>query len=317
MNGAPGKLRYERGGPSYVPHYLKTTDFIGMLIQMTPELEVTAAAPCNTAHKRLPEFLDDTIPHLDIRDAVLRDLAEKSSDSSSARAIILGTPTTTGIGSPEKGLYQQYIDDNGINVELIMPNHDQQDRITEAIYQIKSGNIKEAREIIMSVITQIREALVDDDLEVILGCTELPNAFIKTELGTNTMLKKEELFDEIDDHDTRRRMSVSSTGDLDLIPLEKGLIDPTAYLADEAALKEKQRSKELDHRHNIDPIQEEEKLSEEKKYSEDLAYFEEEERIKKEENDSPMNSPGASPKHPGRSGLRERRLITEQEDFRR
>ena len=333
MNGAPGKLRYEKGGPSYVPHYLNTTGFIGRLIQMTPTLEVTAATPCNTAHKRLPEFLGDTAPHLDIREAVLKELSSKSIDGAPARAIILGTPTTTGVGSPEDGLYQQYIDSHDIDLKLITPSPEQQERITEAIYHIKSGNIEEAREIIISVITQIREAHGDDNLQVILGCTELPNAFLEAKLSIRTP-PEEESRDEIrrsmsvtsiESEDIIRRMSVSSSGDLeDYIPLEKGLIDPTTYLADKAAQKEMERLKELGHRHNIKPTREEQKLSEEEKYleghktaSKDLAYLEEEERMKKEESDSPVNSPGVSPQNPGRTNVPGRRLITEKPGFRR
>lgn len=176
VNQAPGKLKHEMGeGPDYVHYYRQASDFLKKL--QTND----AIIPCNTAHKRLGEFgLELNI--VDIRTGVLEMMGLKREST-----ILLGTNTTTGVGSKSTGTYEllRRTQNSGCP-EFILPSPEQQAIINQAIFEVKSGNLGDAKRKILSVTQEIRKN--NPGAEVILACTELPLPFTEMELSENRFL---------------------------------------------------------------------------------------------------------------------------------
>lgn len=173
-NIAPGKLRFEEGeGPSYIPYYESVIDFFG---QLSPDLFIV---PCNTAHKRLFQYAGESkLPVIDIRKAVIN--GNKDID----QFIILGTPITTGVEDSGNvdGLYEEYRKEHFKPLkQFIVPSLALQKLTTEAIYDVKAGEMNLAREKILTIISELRKEHGDEKW-VILGCTELPLPFSDAEL---------------------------------------------------------------------------------------------------------------------------------------
>jgi aspartate racemase len=184
VNSAPGRLLYEQGlGPSYVKHYKNAVDF---LTRIGAEV---LAIPCNTAHKRLSEFCDERSigKVVDICKTTLDETRER-------RSILLGTPTTgVNSGSSSIGIYEKYRREYYSNSgDFILPNPQQQDTITEAIFDVKAGELELAKKKILKVIKEIRSRDRDKDfaesdldrtskIPVILASAELVLPFTKLE----------------------------------------------------------------------------------------------------------------------------------------
>lgn len=118
------------------------------------------AIPCNTAH-----YFHDAIqaavkvPVLHMMQEVVRILK-----GSVERVGILATT-----GTLKTGLYHRYLSEAGISV--VVPSHDDQDEVMDAIYSVKSGKLEKGREIALRQGAKLVRAGAQ---AVIAGCTELP-----------------------------------------------------------------------------------------------------------------------------------------------
>jgi aspartate racemase len=120
--------------------------------------------PCNTAHAwydRLAASAD--IPFLHIADAVARSLT-----GANRRPIaLMATAATVRVG-----FYQRYLAAAGL--EVILPDADTQRRVTEAIHDVKAGNLIGAQQ----AADAAAHILIDRGASrILLACTELPLAF--------------------------------------------------------------------------------------------------------------------------------------------
>ena len=191
INSAPGRLIFEQGeGPSYIPHYANVINFFNT-ISSNP-----IVIPCNTAHKRLEEFCESggIEKVIDIRTSAL------DSNKRSNQFILLGTPTTTGVGTKYEsdGIYEEYRKKEYPYLRpFIVPDEAQQERVTEAIFLAKAGELGRAKEIIEEVVGQIRERSPRyKDMPAILGCTELPLPFAEMELSLKNFIDPSQLLAE-------------------------------------------------------------------------------------------------------------------------
>jgi len=187
VNSAPGKHRFEvEGGSSYIPHYAAIASMMNLL-----SLD-RIAVPCNTAHKRLNEYLPQPLAGhqlklVDIREGALNAALKKRAKGTS-EIILFGTSATTGVNLPkeregEKGVYAIFLETkqgDDLPPVLLVPNAEEQDLITEAIYNVKAGKYDEAKSKILAVIFSMRERF--PECPIILGCTELPLPFSAVEL---------------------------------------------------------------------------------------------------------------------------------------
>lgn len=180
-SSAPGKHAfYSEGGPPFAAHY---TDAI-RLAKILKANFITI--PCNTAHKALDdiflEFLNDP-EHtreklVDIRQGVLSNMRRGE------KFILLGTSATTGVGRQEDGIYEQLRKKINLDSEkFIVPDQEQQAKITKAIFLVKGGTdeeMAEAKKLIDQVIREIKSA--HGDHPIVLACTELPLPFSEAEI---------------------------------------------------------------------------------------------------------------------------------------
>jgi aspartate racemase len=182
INSAPGKHYFEMGqGPSYIPHYSAAASQLEELLSR----QLILTIPCNTAHKRLPEYCSSAALEkvVDIRRSIIEKCAH------SGKLILLGTNRTVGVGVAEgnKGIYQELIDVMpDCDQKLIVPNPEQQKIIMDAIYDVKAARNEEAKAKILKVISELRAK--HGRLPVILGCTELPLPFDPMELVKDNLL---------------------------------------------------------------------------------------------------------------------------------
>ncbi len=125
------------------------------------------AIPCNTAHHFLPRVRAGVrIPILDmIEEAFL-----------SARALIGGIKAIgllATIGTVQSGVYRKTFARHGISI--LAPSDADQERVQQAIRQIKAGTYDRERQ---SVFEDIGSSLAEAGAQaVILGCTEIPLGF--------------------------------------------------------------------------------------------------------------------------------------------
>lgn len=173
-NSAPGKHLYEiQKGPSYVPTYASIYDFLRKIGSYN------IVVPCNTAHMRLNEFSkNNTSSIIDIRKSVM------DVNINEAGFILLGTNRTVGVNcNDETGLYEQLRHEYPDQGPFYVPSEEQQDKIMEAIFDVKAGKLEKAKETIFLITKSLRERY--GDIKVILGCTELPLVFTTLELAEN------------------------------------------------------------------------------------------------------------------------------------
>jgi aspartate racemase len=172
-NSAPGKHRFEmENGPSYIEHYKNAVNFFKSINA------TNLAIPCNTTHKRLEEFCENSLSKIiDIRQCVFEEYLNAE------KFILFGTKATTGVGlnEGEIGAYEKlrckkYSDESN----FIVPSPQDQEKIMTAIYSVKAGELDKAKEIILDVVCQTRKE--HGDFFVILGCTELPLVFDDIEI---------------------------------------------------------------------------------------------------------------------------------------
>lgn len=179
INCAPGKHRFETAdGPPYMRHYESALNFADNLLMGNVG---SVIIPCNTAHLRLDEIFKNHQSYLEkIIDFRFCVLSEKSIKYE--KLYLLGTAATTGIDDPENGNYEKYRSRNFKDFEsFVIPNKDQQEKITEAIFDVKAGRMAVAKAKILAVVEELRDK--NGYHPLVLGCTELPLPFTTAELA--------------------------------------------------------------------------------------------------------------------------------------
>lgn len=182
----PGKHRYEmtgaEKGPPYKFHYQNIVECFDSL------RAIHFVIPCNTTHGRLPEFINnDLISKLvDMRREAMLGIKKMFGSDNTDPFILLGTSKTTGVGLPsgEVGAYEKLRRSELSDVvpeEFIVSDLEQHQKIMEAIYDVKAGNMEIAKEKINQVANELRN-IHGKDLPAILACTELPLPFTPQEL---------------------------------------------------------------------------------------------------------------------------------------
>jgi aspartate racemase len=129
----------------------------------------TIVIPCNTAHFWYDELVKFKIPILHIVDSVADSLRDVN---------VIGTIGVMGTqATVELGLYQYMLNKSGW--DCITPTKEEMNNLVQpAIDLIKSGSIKEAHPMLMTVV----KSLIDRGAKaVVLGCTEIPLAVKETE----------------------------------------------------------------------------------------------------------------------------------------
>ncbi len=178
VNSTPGKHNFEIGkGPSYIDHYRSANSFLKKLGAHC------ITVPCNTAHKRLSEFCEGSLDKvIDIRKSTLD--VNRNKDG----FILLGTSRTVGIDLPEGeiGLYEDLRRNYPDQGPFFIPSKEQHAKIMTAIFDVKSGNLLEAKSKITSVVSEIRKK--HGYRSVILGCTELPLVFSDLEIEAMNLI---------------------------------------------------------------------------------------------------------------------------------
>jgi len=147
----------------------KNETLLPMLVETGENLEKAGAdfivIPCNTAHY----FYDDLTKHLSVPVLhMIREVTDavKVSLPSCKRVGLLATT-----GTVTSKLYQKECEKVGMNV--VIPDAKGQDRIMEAILEIKAGSSKtSARRTILKEANQLLEQHKAEAL--ILGCTDIP-----------------------------------------------------------------------------------------------------------------------------------------------
>jgi len=129
----------------------------------------TIVIPCNTAHFWYDELVKFKIPILHIVDSVADSLRDVNVTGTIG---VMGTQATV-----ELGLYQYMLNKSGW--DCITPTKEEMNNLVQpAIDLIKSGSIKEAHPMLMTVV----KSLIDRGAKaVVLGCTEIPLAVKETE----------------------------------------------------------------------------------------------------------------------------------------
>lgn len=118
---------------------------------------------CNTAHHWHAELQSEvSIPVLHIADAVYNQIREMN-----MRVPPLGLLATTG--TLHSGFYQRRLASH--QVELRLPTNDEQEELSRAIAQIKSGRHETAAHAIAALVESL---CARGAQRIILGCTELP-----------------------------------------------------------------------------------------------------------------------------------------------
>ncbi len=135
------------------------------------------AMPCNTAHYFLPQIRRAvSIPILDMIQETCRRIRE-----------LLPGVKTVGLiaayGTVHCGVYHKALAEAGI--DLLIPDDEDQQRTRAAIAQVKAGAQNQATRETFHVIGQ--RLIHAGAKAVILGCTEVPLAFVPAEVGYPTV----------------------------------------------------------------------------------------------------------------------------------
>jgi aspartate racemase len=130
------------------------------------------AMPCNSAHYFLPQMQRAvSIPILDMIEETCRTIREKLPRVHKVGLI-------AALGTVRSGVYNRSLGKSGF--EILVPTHEDQQRIQSAIGQVKAGAQNRAtQEIFQSIGMRLIEAGAQ---AVILGCTEVPLAFEPNEV---------------------------------------------------------------------------------------------------------------------------------------
>lgn len=123
---------------------------------------------CNTSHYYFDEMQSMTeIPIFNMVRNALEHSAEKAMGSP---VIVLCTD-----GTRQAGVYDRF--DEGLDVEVLYPDEEEQRVVMDTIYEIKAGDFTGAADVI-----EIAEAYIDRGMRVILACTELSEIEFPDEL---------------------------------------------------------------------------------------------------------------------------------------
>jgi aspartate racemase len=135
------------------------------------------AMPCNSAHYFLDRIQQEvSIPILDMIEETCREIIQSLPDAKTIGLI-------AALGTIQCGVYNEALSRQGITV--IVPREDDQQRIQDAIGQVKAG-IKDRST--QDTFQSIGMRLVESGAEaVILGCTEVPLAFEPNEVNYHSM----------------------------------------------------------------------------------------------------------------------------------
>jgi len=130
------------------------------------------AMPCNAAHFFLPRMQQEiSIPILDMIEETCRAIRITFPDAKKVGLI-------AALGTVRSGLYHQALEHSGI--EVLVPSHEDQQRIEAAIGEVKAGvQNRSTQEIFQSIGMRLVEA---GARVVTLGCTEVPLAFEPNEV---------------------------------------------------------------------------------------------------------------------------------------
>lgn len=131
------------------------------------------AMPCNAAHYFLPQIQKEvSVPVLDMIEETCRTIRETMPHAPKVGLI-------AALGTVRSGVYHEALEKSGI--EVLVPNHADQQRIQAAIGQVKAGvQNRTTQEIFQSIGMRLVEA---GARAVILGCTEVPLAFEPNEVA--------------------------------------------------------------------------------------------------------------------------------------
>lgn len=122
------------------------------------------AVPCNTAHIFIDRFRDELpVPLLHIVEETVRACQRQSPDG----AWLLATEATC-----KTGIYQQYARKIGYTFREVTP--EMQHKVTEALTQVKAGNMPESGLCMRKVVEELWR---EEDIDIATACTELPLAY--------------------------------------------------------------------------------------------------------------------------------------------
>lgn len=125
--------------------------------------------PCNTAHFWYDRLSQLGVPITHIVGSVAEEL--RSLKIYSGNIGVIGTKATMSLG-----LYQNYL--GALGWSCITPStHEMDNLVQPAIDLVKSGNIEQAHDLLITAIEKLIEWGVD---AVVLGCTEIPLAIRET-----------------------------------------------------------------------------------------------------------------------------------------
>jgi len=144
-------------GPSPLPEMTKATE---NLEKAGVDLIII---PCVTAHYYYEELKERVkVPVLNIVKLTAQAIREKFPDVKKVGVIAM-------TGTVLAGMYNQALARKGIRVAY--PSEEFQDKVMEAIYDVKAGRIPESKKIVVKVTTH----LIEKGVEIIIfGCTEIP-----------------------------------------------------------------------------------------------------------------------------------------------
>jgi aspartate/glutamate racemase len=176
LSSAPGKHRFEmaeEGAPTYTKHYKYAINIFEQI--KAPYL----AIPCNTAHMRTSEYLDEYSGYFI---SYIETFLEHTNSQKESIGLI-GTSRTTGVGLTNANLNE--INQDGIyescrkklfpsHKNFILPTLEQQQATMKSIYLVKEGKMEEAKEIISDILVKMKKDNRLEYLKVGLVCTELP-----------------------------------------------------------------------------------------------------------------------------------------------
>ncbi len=143
------------------------------LIETARNVEKAGASfivlPCNTAHYFHKDIQDNVnVPVLHIMEEVAKHLKGKVQTA--------GLLATTGTLKTE--LYEESL--SRVGIETLLPGEEGQDKVMEAIYQVKAGKTDTARKLILEQARGLEAAGAE---AVIAGCTEIPLVLRQGDLG--------------------------------------------------------------------------------------------------------------------------------------
>lgn len=146
---------------------------------------VAVGMACNTAHL----FIDDVLEGSDVPFVSLIDtVADAVKTQGIGRVGLVASPTTI-----KTGLYAKALEER--DIECLMPSEAEQDELSGIIHAVIAGTASRKEALRLEAIAR---GLVDKGAEgIILGCTELPLIFPKTEVKYPALDCLELLADEL------------------------------------------------------------------------------------------------------------------------